>query len=98
MSKRSIAKGGYGIFEAVENQQIFKSEYLKSFKQKDPDFYYCISIALVSGARGSEITSLELNQLEDLPPRMVVRNSKTVAGILSIAIEMQAINKSSRSN
>lgn len=86
MSKKDRAKGGYAIFEAEEIQQIFKSEHLETFKQKDPDFYYCILIALVTGARASEITSLEPTQLKDLPPRMVVRDSKTLAGIREIPL------------
>ena len=86
MSKRDRAKGGYGIFEAEEIQQIFKLEYLETFKQKDPDFYYCILIALVSGARASEITSLEANQMKDIPPHIVIRDSKTLAGIRNIPL------------
>lgn len=81
MSKKDRAKGGYAIFEAEEIQEIYKPEYLETSKQKDPDFYYCILVALVSGARASEITSLEPNQLKDLPPRMVVRDSKTVVAL-----------------
>ncbi|OQW69538.1 MAG: hypothetical protein BVN34_04280 [Proteobacteria bacterium ST_bin12] len=86
MSKKDRAKGGYGIFEAEEIQQIFKSEYLQTFKQEDPDFYYCILTALVTGARASEITSLEISQLKDVPPHIVIRDSKTVAGIREIPL------------
>lgn len=86
MSKRDRAKNGYAIFEVEEIQNIFKPEYLSGFKAKDPDFYYCILIALITGARSSEITSLEISQLKDSPPHLKIRDSKTVAGIRDIPI------------
>lgn len=86
MSKKDRAKGGFGIYEAEEIQQIFAPEYMETFKQKDPDFYYCILIALITGARASEITSLESSQLKDMPPHLVIRDSKTVAGIREVPL------------
>ncbi|MDD2933723.1 MAG: tyrosine-type recombinase/integrase [Methylotenera sp.] len=86
MSKKDRAKNGYGIFEIEEIQKIFAPEHLAIFKQKDPDFYYCILIALITGARSSEITSLESNQLKDNPPHLKIRDSKTLAGIRDIPI------------
>lgn len=86
MSKKDRARNGYAIFEVEEIQQIFKPEYLETFKQKDPDFYYCILIALLTGARASEITSLETSQLKGIPPHITIRDSKTLAGIRSIPL------------
>ena len=93
MSKRDRAKNGYGIFEIEEIQEIFKPEYLEVFKNKDPDFYYCILIALVTGARASEVTSLNINQLKDNPPHLKIRDSKTAAGIRDIPIPEFLLNE-----
>ena len=89
MSKKERARNGYAIFEIEEIQKIFAPEHLAIFKQKDPDFYYCILIALITGARSSEITSLESNQLKDNPPHLKIRDSKTLAGIRDIPIPKQ---------
>lgn len=93
MSKIDRAKSGYGIFEVEEIKQIFKPEYMETFKQKDPDFYYCILIALITGARASEITCLETNQLKEEPPHIVIRDSKTIAGIRNIPIPQYLFNE-----
>jgi len=86
MTKKERAKNGYAIFELEEIQEIFKPEYLSAFKLKDTDFYYCILLALITGARASEIASLNNTQLKDNPPHLKIRDSKTEAGIREIPI------------
>lgn len=93
MTKRDRAKTGYAIFEAEEIKEIFKPEYMEIFRNKDTDFYYCILLALITGARASEITSLELSQLKDDPPHFRIRDSKTVAGIRGIPIPEFLLNE-----
>lgn len=87
MSKKERARNGYAIFEAEEIETVFKPEHLKSFKEKDPDFYYCILLALITGARATEICSLEISQLKDNPvPHLKIRDAKTEAGIREIPV------------
>jgi integrase len=86
LTKRERAKNGYSFFEHEEIQELFKPEYLEIFKSRDPDFYYCILLVLLTGARSSEISSLKPSQLKENPPHLKIRDSKTVAGIRNVPI------------
>ena len=85
-TKSERAALGYAFFEEDELKEVFKPEYLQAFKEKDPDFYWAILLALITGMRSSEITSLEVNQIKDTPPHIQLRDSKTIAGIRQVPI------------
>ncbi|BCM24351.1 tyrosine-type recombinase/integrase [Methyloradius palustris] len=87
MSKKDRDKSGYAIFEDIEIHSIFLPHLIKQHKDKDPDFYYCILLGLISGCRISEITSLQVSQIKAEPvPHLNIIDSKTVAGIRTVPI------------
>ncbi|WP_323018094.1 phage integrase SAM-like domain-containing protein [Castellaniella sp.] len=83
LTKRQKLTGGYAIFEDQEIKAIFGSEYFKDQKVKDPDYYYCLLLGLVSGCRVNEITSLQADQFQKTEKGnhfLIIRDSKTHAG------------------
>lgn len=83
LTKRQKLTGGYGIFEDQEIKAIFGSEYFREQKAKDPDYYYCLLLGLVSGCRVNEITSLKADQFQETEKGnhyLIIRDSKTHAG------------------
>ena len=83
LTKQQKLTGGYAIFEDQEIKAIFGSQYFKDQKDKDPDYYYCLLLGLVSGCRVNEITSLQLDQFQKTKKGnnyLIIRDSKTHAG------------------
>lgn len=83
LTKKQKLTGGYAIFEDAEIKAIFGSEYFKDQKTKDPDYYYCLLLGLVSGCRVNEITSLQADQFQKTDKDnhyLIIRDAKTHAG------------------
>ena len=86
MTKTQMAQNGFDIFEVEEIQKVFGTEF-KLWKKKDPDFYYACILAVISGCRVSEITSLLKENLRPNPvPHIKIKDSKTSAGVRSVPI------------
>ena len=87
LSNKDKAANGFVIFELDEIKAVFNPIALKRWRQTDPDFYFSTMLALISGCRISEITSLEVNQIRSNPvPHIKITASKTVAGIRDVPI------------
>lgn len=83
LTKQQKLTGGYAIFEDQEIKAIFSSQYFKDQKVKDPDYYYCLLLGLLSGCRVNEITSLQVDQFQKTDKGnnyLIIRDSKTHAG------------------
>lgn len=90
LSKKDKVAGGYAIFEMDEIKTIFNPIALKRWRQTDPDFYFSTMLALISGYRISEITSLEASQIRSKPvPHIKITASKTLAGIRDVPIPQE---------
>ena len=89
VKKKEHEKNGYAIFELPEMKLIFNSDFMKTAMEKDPDYYWCLVLAVITGCRISEITSLTKDQFQyDHLENMFlkIRDSKTVAGKREIPI------------
>jgi integrase len=86
MTNKQREQSGFDIFEPEEIRKIFGDEF-KIWKKKDPDFYYCCLLGVVSGCRISEITGLLKENLRPNPvPHVKIKDSKTAAGVRSVPI------------
>jgi site-specific recombinase XerD len=88
-TNRERRKSGWAMPEKNEIKQIFESEFLKTAKAKDKDYYWSVVLLLLTGCRISEITSLtkEQFQLSDGgKPIIKIVDSKTPAGIRPVPI------------
>ncbi|WP_287142512.1 MULTISPECIES: tyrosine-type recombinase/integrase [Delftia] len=88
LTKRDKVKSGYAIFTLDEIKAIYLSEFLREQKQKTPDYYWVLVIALLSGCRISEITSLTVKQIrrDDGFLTLCITDSKTLAGIREVPV------------
>jgi len=88
-SKRDRLKGGYAIFKEDEIKQVFTADFLKKAKEDDPDYYWVLVLGLVTGARISEITGLQIHQFKFSGYGNLyidVEDSKSYAGIREIPV------------
>lgn len=89
VKKKEHEKNGYAIFELPEMKLIFNSDFMKTAMEKDPDYFWCLVLTVITGCRISEITSLTKDQFQyDHLDNMFlkVRDSKTKAGQREIPI------------
>lgn len=96
LTKQQKLTGGYAIFEEQEIKAIFNSQYFKDQKEKDPDYYYCLLLGLVSGCRVNEITSLQIDQFQKTDKGnhyLIIRDSKTHAGKREVPLPAGLFNK-----
>ena len=92
LTKRQKLSDGYLIFELEEIKQIFHSVYYREQKKSDPDYYYVLLLALMTGCRISEITTLTKSQFqvsEQNNNMIIIRDSKTSAGKREIPLPRQ---------
>lgn len=83
LTKKQKLKEGWSIFEEPEIQKIYRSEFFSNAKTSDPDYYYVLVLALITGCRINEITSLTRSQFQQNHNGthfVVIRESKTEAG------------------
>lgn len=89
LTKKQKNSGGFGIFDWDEINRIFGSEYFREQKSKDPNYYWGTLLALISGCRSSEITSLKAGDIKTSETGvryLAIRDSKTTAGIRDVPI------------
>lgn len=89
MSKRDKAKSTYATFYIEEVVKIFNPEQLKVHKEKDPDFYFVMLMALVTGCRIGEITALNKRQFfktEKGTAFIRIEEAKTEAGVREVPL------------
>ena len=89
LTKKQRLKGGYAIFEKEEITAFFQSEFFKEQKDKDPDYTTAVILGLFTGCRIGEITNIRKDQFkisEQGTNYLVIRDSKTLAGIREIPI------------
>ncbi|HDR9036037.1 MULTISPECIES: phage integrase [Burkholderiaceae] len=88
MTNREKTREQYAIFYLEEILSIYSSENLKPHKGKDLDFYWVLVLALITGCRVGELTTLRKNQIVESEGIHFVRieKSKTDAGIREIPI------------
>jgi len=89
MTKKQKLNTGYSIFEREEIKQIFDCEFLKVAKEKDEDYYYILLLALFTGCRIGELTTLKREQIKQTDSGTMyikIRDSKTHAGIREVPI------------
>ena len=89
MTKKQKLQGGYATFETEELELLFRSEFFKKQQTKSPDYANAVVLALMTGCRISEITNFKRDQLKTSPKGiryMVIRDSKTMAGIREVPL------------
>lgn len=85
LTKRQKNSDGYAIFEAIEIERIFRNQLYKDERQKDPDFYWCTLLALLTGMRHDEATLLLREQIQ-----------QTESGIYYVSIRQGKTNAAQR--
>ena len=96
LTKKQRLSGGYAIFEKEEIEQFFKSEFFKEQEAKDPDYTTAVLFGLFTGCRIGEITSLKKDSFKKSSAGisyLVIRDSKTQAGIREIPLHPYLIQK-----
>jgi integrase len=89
LSKKQKNSGGYAVFEAAEIARIYKSQAFIDELQKDPDFYYCCLLALLTGLRHDEATQLLREQIQITKSGIYfvrIRQGKTNAAARSVPL------------
>ena len=64
MTKKQKLTEGHEHFEEDEIRKIYQSQFLATAKIEDPDYYWALVLALFTGCRVSEITSLTAEQFK----------------------------------
>jgi integrase len=87
LTKTQKKQTQFAIFEIEEIQRIYSKEAKADWYRKDRHFYLVVILALISGCRVSEMTSLLKSQLKENPvPHLKIEDSKTLAGIREVPI------------
>lgn len=93
-SKKEKLKGGYAIFSADEVSLIYRSDFMKESKEKDPDYYWTLVLGLITGCRISEITGITAEQFlkSGSTSYIKIEDSKTLAGVREVPIPKILMN------
>lgn len=93
LTKRDKVKSGYAIFTLDEIKAVFAAGFLSTQKTKSPDYYWSLVLALVSGCRIGEITSLTAKQIrrEEGFLTLCITDSKTLAGIREVPVPIEIL-------
>ena len=89
MTKKQKLKSGWGIFDKEEIEAIFNCDFLRTSETRDKDYFYCLMLALFTGARVGEVTSLTKSQFKKSVKGtnyIVIRDAKTFAGVREIPL------------
>ncbi len=87
LTKKQRLAGGYDKFNIEEIELIFKSQEFIKEKERDPDFYYLCVLALLTGCRVGELSSLNKNDFKRTPAGTAyikIKDAKTLAGMRSV--------------
>lgn len=88
-SKSDKQKTAYEIFTPDEIKNLFSSLVMTPELKRDPDYFWCLMLALLCGCRISEITSLTSKQIKKSDGGIHyidITDSKTLAGIRQVPI------------
>ena len=94
-TKKEKIKGGWAVATKDEIELIYNSDQFKAFKEEDPDCYWTMVLAIVTGCRVSEITGLTTKQFMVSSTGInyiTVEDAKTLAGIRDIPIPEIILN------
>ena len=93
LTKRDKVKSGYAIFTVEEIKTVYAADFLKTQRKKSPDYTWALTLALVSGCRISEITSLTAKQVRKDQGFLTlsITDSKTLAGIREVPIPIEIL-------
>lgn len=89
LTNKEKDNNGYAIFEKDEIKLIYESDFLKTAKEEDPDYYWTLILGIMTGCRISEITGLKAEQFKvsDQGTNYIqIFDSKTVAGVRPVPI------------
>ena len=90
VSKKQRMMNGYEHFELTEITKIYQSDYFLKQKADDKDYYFVLVLALLTGCRVGEITSLKVSQLQETYEKnayyIKICDAKTNAGVREIPI------------
>lgn len=96
LSGRERAKSSYACFYPEEILEIFDRERMLAHKKKDPDFYFCLMLELVTGLRVGELTALKKGQIlkhENGFYFVRILDAKTSAGVREVPIPTEIMNE-----
>lgn len=94
LTKREKRASAYAIFKMEEIQSLFEKSLMENEQKRDPDYYWCLMLALFTGCRISEITSLTARQIKQTQTGIYylnIEDSKTNAGIREVPIPIELI-------
>lgn len=95
LTKKQRIAGGFEKFELEEIKLIFTSEEFKREKNRDPDFFYLCSLALVTGCRVGELASLhksDFKQTATGTTYIKIKDAKTLAGVRSVPFPQDSLD------
>jgi site-specific recombinase XerD len=96
LTTRERAKSTYASFYLEEVLSVFDRQRLLAHKKKDPDFYFCLMLELVTGFRVGELTILKKGQLlkhERGFHFVRILDAKTKAGVREVPIPDEIMNE-----
>lgn len=94
-SKKRKLADRYAIFDTNEIRKLYWSSAMADARKKNPDYYWVLMLAIHTGCRISEITSLKANQFKvtDAGTNYIqLYDSKTSAGVRPIPIPQQLLD------
>lgn len=94
-SKKRKLADRYAIFDTNEIRKLYWSTAMAEARKKNPDYYWVLMLAIHTGCRISEITSLKANQFKvtDAGTNYIqLYDSKTSAGVRPIPIPQQLLD------
>ena len=82
LTPQQLKKSQYDIFTTQEIITVLSSPEFQREKVRDPDFYYCCLLSLITTLRAGEVSALKKNNIlkEDGITYIKLFNSKTSAG------------------
>ena len=89
MSKKQKTRGGWTTFEQDEVEALLSSGFFRDRLAKKSDYATAVLMALFTGCRVGEITSLQKDQFKrsrKQVPFITIRDSKTAAGIREVPL------------
>ncbi|MFA1584452.1 tyrosine-type recombinase/integrase [Achromobacter ruhlandii] len=96
LTSRERAKSTYASFYLEEVLSVFDRQRMLAHKKKDPDFYFCLMLELVTGFRVGELTILKKGQFlkhERSFHFVRILDAKTKAGVREVPIPDELMNE-----
>jgi integrase len=83
MTKTQKLKAAYEIFDDEDFEKIYAQDYLLTEKNRDPDYFWVLILAVVTGLRVGTLTNLTTNDVKktDMGTYFFrIRDDKTMNG------------------